>query len=125
LCQNCVGYAATRAAPPIPPEAWGHAATRWAAPVLAVLSSPADVRTVVKQPTTISRCYYAATGLSGVKFPFNLGHIRPKVAHPGAPGQPDSRDSIAFLSLATYLQVHSLFLVSRCCRLTSNSPSVG
>jgi ActR/RegA family two-component response regulator len=39
-------YAATRAAPPIPPDAYGHAATRWAALVVALRSAPSDVRTI-------------------------------------------------------------------------------
>lgn len=39
-------YAATRAAPPISPEAYGHAATRWAALVVTLRSAPSDVRTI-------------------------------------------------------------------------------
>lgn len=38
-------YAATSPAPRIPAEAYGHAATRWAALVVAILHAPADVRT--------------------------------------------------------------------------------
>lgn len=39
-------FASTRATPPIPPETFGHAATRWAAMVVTLLSAPIDVRTV-------------------------------------------------------------------------------
>jgi ActR/RegA family two-component response regulator len=35
----------TRSSPPIPPQAYGHASTRWAAMVVALLSSRTDVRT--------------------------------------------------------------------------------
>lgn len=38
-------YARTSPAPTIPPEAYGHAATRWAALVVAMLDAPVDVKT--------------------------------------------------------------------------------
>ncbi len=53
-------YSATRAVPPIPPDAYSHTATRWAAMVVTLLSAPIDVRTVVElarlvgvSPTTL------------------------------------------------------------------------
>jgi hypothetical protein len=38
--------------------------------------------------------------------------MRPTVAHPGAPGQPESRGCIAFLS-ATYLRIATLVIVAQ------------
>ena len=39
--------------------------------------------------------------------------MRPTVAHPGAPGQPESRGFIAFLSLATYLHIATIAIVAQ------------
>jgi len=46
-------------------------------------------------------------------FQFEPGHMRPTVAHPGAPGQPESRGFIAFLSLATYLRIATIAIVAQ------------
>lgn len=39
--------------------------------------------------------------------------MRPTVAHPAAPGQPESRGFIAFLSLATYLHIATIAIVAQ------------
>jgi len=39
--------------------------------------------------------------------------MRPTVAHPGAPGQPESRGFIAFPWLATYLHVATIAIVAQ------------
>jgi hypothetical protein len=39
--------------------------------------------------------------------------MRPTVAHPGAPGQPEARGFIAFLSLATYLPIAIIAIVTQ------------
>ena len=46
-------------------------------------------------------------------FQFEPGHMHPTVAHPGAPGQPESRGFIAFLSLATYLRIATIAIVAQ------------
>jgi DNA-binding response OmpR family regulator len=38
-------YAASRSAPPLPPEAYAHAASRWAALVVAMMTAPLDIKT--------------------------------------------------------------------------------
>jgi hypothetical protein len=49
----------------------------------------------------------------GEEFQFEPGHVRPTVAHPGGPGQPESRGFIAFLSLATYLRIATTAIVAQ------------
>jgi hypothetical protein len=39
--------------------------------------------------------------------------MHPTVAHPGAPGQPESRGFIALLSLATYLRIATIAVVAQ------------
>jgi hypothetical protein len=44
---------------------------------------------------------------------FEPGHVRPTVAHPGAPGKPESRGFIALLALATYLRIAIIAIVAQ------------
>ena len=39
--------------------------------------------------------------------------MRPTVAHPGAPGQPESRGFHRILSLATYLRIATIAIVGQ------------
>ena len=51
-------------------------------------------------------------GAAARNFQFEPGHMRSTVAHPGAPGQPESRGFIAFLSLATCLRIATIAIVA-------------